>query len=160
MPAYPWLFEKETDVKSLPGKIAAQVKLGVPWPAMNQHEIRDMVETQSQEIAKSLVDAKVYLPAKPDLQGDALRNHLAKSQVVAIIAYVQKLGSLPRGQEATRPGAPSPWIRTPTARRHGQLSPHLQPTSAAMFKRVFVEDWALLSSHSSRSSSSRPCSYS
>jgi cytochrome c oxidase cbb3-type subunit I/II len=93
MPSYPWLFEKETDVKSLPGKIAAQVSIGVPWPALNQHEIRDMVETQSQEIAKSLVDAKVYLPSKPDLQGDALRNHLAKSQVVAIIAYLQKLGA-------------------------------------------------------------------
>jgi cytochrome c oxidase cbb3-type subunit I/II len=93
MPSYPWLFEKETDVKSLPGKIAAQVSIGVPWPALNQHEIRDMVETQSQEIAKSLVDAKVYLPSKPDLQGDALRNHLAKSQIVAVIAYVQKLGA-------------------------------------------------------------------
>jgi cbb3-type cytochrome oxidase cytochrome c subunit len=52
-----------------------------------------MVETQSQEIAKSLVDGKVYLPSKPDLKGDALRNHLAKSQVVAVIAYLQKLGS-------------------------------------------------------------------
>ena len=93
MPAYPWLFENETDVKSLPGKIAAQVKIGIPWPALSQHEIRDMVETQSQEIAKSLVDGKVYLPSKPDLKGDALRNHLAKSQVVAVIAYLQKLGS-------------------------------------------------------------------
>ena len=93
MPAYPWLFEKETDVKSLPGKIAAQVKIGVPWPAMNQHEIRDSVETQAQEIAQSLIDAKVELPSKPDLKGDALRNHLAKCEVVALIAYVQKLGS-------------------------------------------------------------------
>ena len=105
MPAYPWLFEKETDVKSLPAKIATQVKLGVPFPAMNQHEIRDKVETQAQEIAKSLVDAKVYLPAKPDLQGDELRNQLAKSQVVALIAYVQKLGSY-REVTSERPGAP------------------------------------------------------
>jgi cytochrome c oxidase cbb3-type subunit I/II len=93
MPAYPWLFEKDADVKALSSKIAVQAKLGIPWPAMNQNEIRDMVETQSQEIAKSLVDAKVYLPSKPDLQGDALRNHLAKTQVVAIIAYLQKVGS-------------------------------------------------------------------
>jgi cbb3-type cytochrome oxidase cytochrome c subunit len=60
---------------------------------MNQHEIRDSVETQAQEIAKSLIDAKVYLPDKPDLKDDALRNHLAKSEVVALIAYLQKLGS-------------------------------------------------------------------
>ncbi|RYD23582.1 MAG: cytochrome-c oxidase, cbb3-type subunit I [Verrucomicrobiaceae bacterium] len=93
MPAYPWLFENSADVKSLPAKIAAQSSLGVPWPAMSQHEIRDLAESQSQEIAASLVAAKVYLPDKPDLQGDDLRNHLAKTQVVALIAYIQKLGA-------------------------------------------------------------------
>jgi cytochrome c oxidase cbb3-type subunit I/II len=93
MPAYPWLFEKETDVKSLHNKIRKQAALGVPWPALNEHEIRDMAESQAQEIAKSLVDAQVFLPTKPDLKGDELRNHLAKTQVVALIAYVQKLGS-------------------------------------------------------------------
>ncbi len=108
MPAYPWLFEKETDVKSLPGKIAAQVSLGVPWPALNKHEITDMVETQAQEIAKSLVDAKVYLPSKPDLQGDALRNHLAKSEVVALIAYLQKLGAYKEVQRKLPPNSLDP----------------------------------------------------
>ena len=93
MPPYPWLFENKADVKSLPSKINAQVQLGVPWPAMSQHEIRDLAESQSQEIAASLVAAKVYLPDKPDLQGDALRNHLAETQVVALIAYMQKLGT-------------------------------------------------------------------
>jgi len=93
MPAYPWMFEKHTDVKSLPAKIAAQVKLGVPFPPMSQHEIRDMAESQAQEIAASLVAAKVYLPDRPDLEGDALRNHLAKTEVVALIAYIQKLGA-------------------------------------------------------------------
>ncbi|MEO5917606.1 MAG: cytochrome-c oxidase, cbb3-type subunit I [Luteolibacter sp.] len=93
MPNYPWLFENSADVKSLPNKIAVQFQLGVPWPAMNQDQIRDLAESQAQEIAASLVAAKVYLPDKPDLQGDALRNHLAKSQVVALIAYIQKLGS-------------------------------------------------------------------
>jgi cytochrome c oxidase cbb3-type subunit I/II len=93
MPAYPWLFEKPADVKSLPAKIAVQTKVGVPWPPMSQHEIRDLAESQGQEIAASLVAAKVYLPDKPDLQGDALRNHLAKTQAIALIAYIQKLGT-------------------------------------------------------------------
>lgn len=105
MPAFPWLFEQETDVKALPNKIAVQVQLGVPWPALNQHEITDMVETQAQEIAQSLVAAKVYLPGKPELQGDALRNHLAKSQVVAVIAYMQKLGAYHDVKKA-HPGEP------------------------------------------------------
>ncbi len=107
MPAYPWLFEKETDVKSLPGKIAAQVAIGVPWPAMNQHEIRDSVETQAQEIAQSLVAAKAYLPNKPNLENDALRNHLAKTEVVALIAYLQKLGSY-KEVEKDHPLGPTP----------------------------------------------------
>jgi len=93
MPAYPWLFDKPADIKSLHNKIRKQVALGVPWPALSKHEITDMAETQGQEIAKSLVDAKVYLPTKPDLKGDDLRNHLAKSEVVALIAYLQKLGT-------------------------------------------------------------------
>jgi len=93
MPSYPWMFEKGTDFKSLPGKIAAQRKLGVPWPAMSQHEIRDIAETQAQEIAASLVAADVYLQDKPELRGDALRNHLAKTEGIAMIAYMQKLGA-------------------------------------------------------------------
>ncbi len=93
MPNYQWLFENKADLKALPKKIAVQSTLGVPWPAMNQHEILDMAESQGQEIAKSLVDADVYLPDRPDLQGDALRNHLAKTQAIALIAYIQKLGA-------------------------------------------------------------------
>jgi len=93
MPAYPWLFENPTDVKSLPVKIAKQVQLGVPWPAMNQHEIRDQVETQSQEIAQSIVAADLSLPNRKDLKGEALRNYLADKQIIALIAYVQKIGA-------------------------------------------------------------------
>jgi cytochrome c oxidase cbb3-type subunit I/II len=105
MPAYPWLFENKVDVKSLPDKIRAQVAIGVPWPALSKHEITDMVETQAQEISKSLVDAKVYLPSKPDLKGDDLRNHLANTQVVALIAYMQKLGAY-REVKSDNPGKP------------------------------------------------------
>jgi len=116
MPAYPWLFEKDTDVKSLHGKIRAQAAIGVPWPAMNQHEIRDMVETQSQEIAQSLVDGKVSLPSKPDLKGEALRNELTQKQVVALIAYIQKLGAYREvDKEGGRPTTLDPDSHRPTA---------------------------------------------
>ncbi len=93
MPAYPWLFDKKTDVKSLPKKIAVQRQIGVPWPALSQHEINDMVEVQSMEIADNLIEAGVYIPDKPELQGIELRDHLAESQVVALISYIQKLGA-------------------------------------------------------------------
>jgi len=106
MPAFPWLFEKETEVNLLPHKIAVQRKLGVPWPALDTNEITAMAESQAQEIAGSLVDAKVSLPGKPDLQGDALRNQLAKTQVVAVIAYLQKLGTY-REIKKDHPAEPS-----------------------------------------------------
>jgi len=106
MPAFPWLFEKETEVNLLPNKIAVQRQLGVPWPALNTDEINQRTESQAQEIAGSLVDSQVSLPGRPDLQGDALRNQLAKTQVVAVIAYVQKLGAY-REIKKDHPNEPS-----------------------------------------------------
>jgi cytochrome c oxidase cbb3-type subunit I/II len=120
MPAFPWLFDKETDVTSLPGKIAAQVKLGVPWPALNRNEITDIAESQAQKIAASLVNAKVYLPARSDLQGDAFRNYLAKSQGVAVIAYLQKLGAY---REIHKDPAPDPSVLDPDSHRNPASQP-------------------------------------
>ena len=66
-----------------------------------------MVETQSREIAASLVAAKVYLPAKPQLAGEELRDSLAKTKAVALIAYIQKLGACrPVAKEG--PAMPTP----------------------------------------------------
>ncbi len=94
MPAYPWLFEAKTDYKALPGKIAVQRKVGVPYPAMNQHEINDTARVQAAEIAKSLADAKVVPPAGAEgLSGDQLAHYLEDRQIVALIAYIQKLGT-------------------------------------------------------------------
>ena len=106
MPAFPWLFDQEADVRALPGKIAAQARLGVPWPALNPDEITDMAETQAQEIAASIVKADVYLPDRPELRGDAFRNHLAKSKAVALIAYLQKLSAY-REIKPDHPARPS-----------------------------------------------------
>lgn len=91
MPAYPWLFEAKADLKALPDKIAAQVKLGVPWPAMTKDEIEQDARDQAMEIATSLVKAEAFIPNK-QLSPEELRRHLAETQVVALIAYIQKVG--------------------------------------------------------------------
>lgn len=114
MPSYWFLFEKDADVKSLPNKIRAQVALGVPYPIMTNAEITDQVETQAQEIANSIVDAGLTLPNKPELKGDALRNYLAKSQGIAVIAYVQKLGAY---QEIKKSQPAAPAILNPDSHR-------------------------------------------
>jgi len=127
MPAFPWLFQQDADIKALPAKIAAQVRIGVPWPAMNQHEIFDKVETQSQEIAASLVAAKVYLPAKPQLAGSDLRNYLAKTKVVALIAYVQKLGAY---HVVSKDGPSMPVPLNPDSYRSNQAVVPVSPAAA------------------------------
>ena len=115
MPPYPWLFDARADFKSLPNRIAVQTRLGVPWPAMTKDAIEQSARDQGMEIASSLVKAGAFLPAQPDLGQDALRNHLADSQVVALIAYLQKLGTYqtveaPAGKEG-RPLDPDSYRR-------------------------------------------------
>ncbi|MBB5351635.1 cytochrome c oxidase cbb3-type subunit I/II [Haloferula luteola] len=105
MPNYTWLFEKKTDFKALPNKIAVQTRIGVPYPPMNQHEINDNARVQAAEIAQSLAAAKVLPPAgAQNLSGDALANYLADRQVVALIAYVQKLGTYRIVEKEDGPG--------------------------------------------------------
>ncbi|MBK1828990.1 cytochrome-c oxidase, cbb3-type subunit I [Haloferula rosea] len=93
MPSYPFLFESKTDFKSLPKKIAVQTQLGVPYPPMNQHEINDQARAQAREIADNLATAQVIVPGQEDLKGEELAKYLADRQVIALIAYMQKLGT-------------------------------------------------------------------
>jgi len=78
MPAYPWLAEKKADIQALPGKIAAQIKLGVPYDAMNKHEIEQMALEQGMEIATDLKEQGAYVEHD--------------TQLVALISYLQKIG--------------------------------------------------------------------
>jgi cytochrome c oxidase cbb3-type subunit I/II len=92
MPPYPWFFENKTDFKSLPKRIAVQQTLGVPYPAMTRDEIEQSAREQAMAIADTLKES-AYLPDQPDLSGDELRNYLAERQIIAVIAYMQKLGA-------------------------------------------------------------------
>ncbi len=103
MPPYPWLFDTKADLKSLPTRIAAQTRLGVPWPAMSKDEIEQNARDQGMEIAISLVKAGAFLPKQPDLSQDALRNQFAESKAIAVIAYLQKLGAYEAVKQAPSP---------------------------------------------------------
>ncbi|MGV3661442.1 MAG: cytochrome-c oxidase, cbb3-type subunit I [Prosthecobacter sp.] len=78
MPAYPHLFTEKFDQKTLPTKIAAMVRLGVPYPVMTDVEIKEAAIKQGIDIVTKLKAEK--LVAAPD------------TQIVALIAYLQKLG--------------------------------------------------------------------
>ncbi len=79
MPNYPWLFENDTDVASLPAKIAVQRQLGVPYPEWTDEEIQQAVDEQEARIADDLRTNQVN--AKED------------REIIALIAYLQKPGS-------------------------------------------------------------------
>jgi cytochrome c oxidase cbb3-type subunit I/II len=107
MPSYHWLVDKKTNIKALPNKIRKQVVIGVPWPVMTDDEIMDRAKVQAREIAENLVKAGVYIPGRDELQGDALRSHLEQSEMVALISYMQKLGSYREVKPATPKGPSS-----------------------------------------------------
>lgn len=94
MPSYHWLERKNTDIKSLPGKIAAQQKLGVPYPAMTRDVIEQSALEQGIEIAKDLRARGAFVDPE--------------KQIIAMIAYLQKLGHFTDLRAApTAPTAPT-----------------------------------------------------
>jgi len=86
MPPYPWLLEKKVDFSRIPGKISAMRTLGVPYPEMSDEEILAQVQEQAQSIVNDLESN--FRAAQPD------------TQIVALIAYLQKLGTSEDSQSA------------------------------------------------------------
>ena len=78
MPNYPWLFTNSTDVATLPGKIAVQRQLGVPYPAWTAAQITADFNRQAQALVDDLQTAGAVIA--PD------------KQIVALIAYLEQLG--------------------------------------------------------------------
>ena len=78
MPAYQWLFNHDIDAAIMPAKIRTMQKLGVPYPkGYDQRAIADM-EQQAAGIQKSLAADKIEVKSS--------------REVIAIIAYLQRLG--------------------------------------------------------------------
>ncbi len=78
MPAYPWLFTDSRDDKVLPAKLSVQRTLGVPYPNWTPEQIQTRVDDQAKVIVAGLKSAGAAVA--PD------------REIVALIAYLQKLG--------------------------------------------------------------------
>ena len=79
MPRYKWLYTQKTDFNSLPKKMSVMQKLGVPY---TDEEIANGVtnaQTQAQEIADNLKEGGV-------------QENIVDKEVIALIAYIQRLG--------------------------------------------------------------------
>jgi len=90
MPRYPWLLTQKLDTKSLPARISALRKVGVPYPAgyENGEALKDL-EKQADTIVTNLKVGSVE--AQPD------------KEIIAMIAYLQRLGTDIKAQATVAP---------------------------------------------------------
>lgn len=132
MPAYPWLFSKKTDMKALPRKIFVQRKLGVPYEAMTRDEIMQGALEQATNIATGLVDEGVIFPGddQPKTRATAIAR-LADKEIIALIAYLQKLGSHREMEVEPREPSQSPFDVPDQRRPHITGSEDAQPVIGA-----------------------------
>jgi cytochrome c oxidase cbb3-type subunit I/II len=131
MPSYAWLAEQKLDVKALPGKIAVQrTYLKVPYPAMDKHEIEQSANDQAMKIAMAMAPEMTRIPEGglfKDLQGkqsvapEEMANRFAQSKMVALIAYMQKLGTYEKVEAKPaaepKPGLPDRGFGVPDRQR-------------------------------------------
>ncbi|MCS6808544.1 MAG: cytochrome-c oxidase, cbb3-type subunit I [Bacteroidota bacterium] len=79
MPAYPWLAERKIDQSHIEGKIITLRRLGVPYPEGFEKQAADSMKAQAQAIAARLAQAGMKVDPE--------------SEMVALIAYMQRLGT-------------------------------------------------------------------
>ena len=80
MPRYPWLLTRKLDTSTTAAKIRAMRRLGVPYPIAYADEAKADLEKQAEKIAASLRSTGVA-----DAQADR--------EIIALIAYLQRLGT-------------------------------------------------------------------
>jgi len=79
MPPYPWLISQTLDTTTTASKITAMRKLGVPYPEGYEKTANHELEVQAQKITEDLKANQVEI--------------MSDREIVAIIAYLQRLGT-------------------------------------------------------------------
>ncbi len=87
MPAYPWLFENKIEKRTTAAKIRGMQVLGVPYEEGYADVANDDLEKQANAIAEGL--KKSQIDVLPD------------REIVAMIAYLQRLGTDIKGDNAS-----------------------------------------------------------
>lgn len=80
MPNYPWLISNKTNFDILPKKLAVMKTLGVPYSDENLENAISDAQAQAEIISQNLRD------------GGVKDEELASREIVALIAYLQRLG--------------------------------------------------------------------
>jgi len=81
MPPYPWLLKDELDLSTMEKKIEVLRTLGTPYPEGYEQIAADDARKQAEEVAEQLRKEGIEDP------------ELEKREIVALIAYLQRLGT-------------------------------------------------------------------
>ncbi len=110
MPRYSWLLTQKLDTNSLPARLGALRRTGVPYPVgFEQGAAQKELEAQA---------AKVVL----NLKFGSISNAPPDTEIVALIAYLQRLGTDIKAAPAASAAAPkTAAVLTPTASARGGI---------------------------------------
>ncbi len=86
MPQYPWLLQNDLDISHTKNKINAMVKLGVPYSQFELDQAVYLLKNQAHEIEGNLRQ-------DPEFVKNYGNSNIEKKEIVAIIAYLQRLGT-------------------------------------------------------------------
>lgn len=79
MPSYPWLLDNALDTTTTAAKIAAMIKLGVPYENGYENKANKDLTAQSEKIAANLKKDGIQVASN--------------KEIIAMIAYLQRLGT-------------------------------------------------------------------
>lgn len=88
MPSYIWFIEDDLDVSHIETKVKVMRKIGVPYPEGFEDIALDSLKSQARYIAREIYAGE----ADAEFTDEDIEK-LSKKEVVAIIAYLQRLGS-------------------------------------------------------------------
>lgn len=91
MPPYPWLLRDKLDTRTTPAMIRLMRKLGVPYEPGYENQAMEDLKAQAKTISDDLKNNQV--PVEPD------------REIIALIAYLQRLGTDIRGEVNSSGGA-------------------------------------------------------
>ncbi|WKK64774.1 cytochrome-c oxidase, cbb3-type subunit I [Lutimonas zeaxanthinifaciens] len=86
MPQYPWLITDDLDVSQTVNKVNAMVTLGVPYTQFELDKAVYLLQNQAKEIENSLRQ-------DPEFVKNYGNSEIEKKEIVALIAYLQRLGT-------------------------------------------------------------------
>jgi cytochrome c oxidase cbb3-type subunit I/II len=94
MPRYSWLLNQKLDTNSIPPRISALRKVGVPYPPGFEQTAVAEANKQAKQIVANLKQGSVE--AQPD------------KEIIALIAYLQRLGTDIKAAPAPPVSQPAP----------------------------------------------------